>query len=181
MGLSGHGLFAWVNPQKLLSLASSVGMERELAPLSLVGANSIKNMAIGEGTSGGISRLKYVIDMPVIGFRSYLPTIKTAPEFSLSGETKFITSFGLPSRTDFAAIENSIAVFASSEMEEYYELKKQFSKTMGFDIEDIFDFFGQDISYVSDEAGGYFALRLNDAEKFKATLEALLKVQKLKR
>ena len=173
---SGQGFFAWANPRKLSSIASTMGMQKELAPLAVMGVSSMKNIALGSGTSGGINRFKYVAEMPVTGFRSYLPIINTAPTFMVSGETKMIASFGLPSRASFSSIENTIAlVTPPKDMKTYYKAKKSFKSALGFNVEDIFDFFGQDVSFVSDEAGGYVAIRLNDAEKFKSTLESSVK------
>ena len=158
-------------PRKLSSIGSALGMQRELAPLAMMGVSAMKNIAMGAGTSNGINRLKYVVEMPVTGFRSYMPIIKDSPNFDVMGKTKMVAVVGLPSRADFVSIENTMAlVVQSKDMKEYFKVKKEFSKTLGFSFEDIFDFFGQDISYVSDEAGSYVAIRLNEAEKFKTTL-----------
>ena len=168
---SGQGTFAWANPRKISSLGSSLGKQKEIAALAVIGISSMKNIALGTGTSNGINRIKYVVEMPVTGFRSYMPIIKTTPEFNVMGKTKVIGSLGLPSRADFASIENTIALVSKAkDMQSYYTFKKEFNKALGFEIDDIFDFFGQDMSFVSDEAGSYVALRLNDAEKFKASL-----------
>lgn len=168
---SGEGIFVWANPRKLSSIGSALGMQRELAPLAMMGVSAMKNIAMGAGTSNGINRLKYVVEMPVTGFRSYMPIINDSPNFDVMGKTKMVVLLGLPSRADFVSIENTMAlVVQSKDMEEYFKVKKEFNKTLGFSVEDIFDFFGQDISYVNDEAGSYVAIRLNDAEKFKTTL-----------
>lgn len=169
---SGQGGFVWVNPRKLSNIGSTLGMQRELAPLAMMGVSTMKNIAIGSGTSNGINRFKYVVEMPVTGFRSYLPIIKSSPSFNVMGKTKAVAVLGMPSRADFVSIENTVALVAGAkDMEAYYKVKKGFNKALGFSVEEIFDFFGQDISYVSDEAGSYVAVRLNDAEKFKATLD----------
>ena len=157
---SGQGVFAWADPRKLTSMAATMGMQQQMAPLAMVGINNIKNIAVGAGTSNGINRLKYVVDMPVTGFRNYMPIVKTSPEFKLAGKTKGIGVFGLPSRADFVSIENTIAlVTPAKDMEKYYSGKKKFKETLGFSVDDIFEFFGQDISIVSDEAGIYAAIR----------------------
>jgi len=169
---SGQGTFVWANPRKLTGIGSSLGMQRELAGLAVMGISSMKSIAFGSGTSDGINRLKYVVDMPVTGFRSYMPIVKTIPNFYIMGDVKMVGVIGLPSRTDFVSIENTIALIAQgNDMNDYYKFKKEFNNTLGFEIEDIFDFFGQDISFVNDEAGSYVAIRLNNTEKFKNTLE----------
>jgi len=169
---SGQGVFVWANPRKLSSIGSAMGKQLELAPLAMMGVSSMKNIAIGAGTSNGINRLKYIVEMPVTGFRSYLPIITSNLDFNVMGNTKMVAVVGLPSRAGFTSIENTIALVSQpKDMEGYYKFKKEFNKALGFNIEDLFDFFGQDISFVSDEAGSYVAIRLNDAKKFKTTLD----------
>ncbi len=169
---SGQGLFAWANPRKLSSIGSSLGMQREVASLAVVGISSMKNIAVGAGTSEGINRLKYLVEMPVTGFRSYMPIINSTPSFNLAGKTKMVGVFGLPSRADFTSIENTIALVTKpKDMKSYYKLKKEFKNALGFEFDELFDFFGQDISLISDQAGSYAAIRLNDADKFKQTLK----------
>ena len=173
---SGQGLFAWANPRKLTSMASTMGMQKELAPLAIMGVNTVKNIALGAGTSKGINRIKYLVEMPVTGFRSYMPIVKTTPEFQLAGKTKVLGVLGLPSLADFVSIENTIAlVTPSRDMKKYYEAKKSFKDALGFSVDDLFEFFGQDMSIVSDEAGIYAAIRLNNAKKFKTTLAKSVK------
>ena len=173
---SGQGFFLWANPRELARVSGAVGMQNQIAPLAVMGVNSMKSIAIGEGSSGGIKRLKYVIEMPVTGFRSYMPIVKTSPDFDVMGETNLVATLGLPSTAGFAAIENTIALVSKEkDMKDYYEFKKKFNESLGFRVDDIFEFFGQDINLVSDEAGTYAAVRLNNAEKFKNTLENSVK------
>lgn len=178
---SGQGLFAWIDPSKVLGLANAMGAQRQLAPLAMLGVNSIKNVAVGMGTSKGINHLKFVLDMPKTGFRAFIPTVQDSPDFRLAGETDFVVTFSLPSKEDFVSIESSIAGMSPPDkMQEYYDFKKLFAKEVGIEIEDIFDVFGQDISLVSDESGTYTALRLKDAKLFASTLDKLVEKYNLK-
>jgi len=178
---SGQGLFAWADPRELFVLAKAMGKGRELAPLAMLGATSIKNIAAGLGSSGGINRLKFVLDMPKAGFRAMIPSIVDMPTFSVAGDTSAVVTLGFPTKSDFILLESSFAgSSSSSKMDTYYEFKKTFSKATGVELEDMFDLLGQDISFVIDEAGFYYAVRLKDAEKFKHLLERLIKEFDLK-
>ena len=177
---SGQGLFIWTDPQRVLALANTLGAQRQLAPLAMFGLNSMRNIAIGMGTSNGINHLKFVLDMPKTGFRGFIPTVQDSPNFKLAGETDFIVTLGLPSKADFVSIESSIAGMSPPDkMQKYYDFKALFAKESGIELEDIFEMLGQDISIVSDEAGTYTALRLKDAKKFASTLDELVKKYKL--
>lgn len=135
----------------------------------------MKSAAIGSGTQNGINRLKLVVDMPVMGLRALIPTIKSSPTFSLKGKTNLVAVLGLPAKSHILAYETMAAMGSPENMENYRDFKEGFAKTMGFNAEDIFDFFGQDVSIVSGETGTYLAVRLNDAAAFKAMLEKSVK------
>lgn len=173
---SGQGLFIWADPQRLLTLANALGAQKDLAPLAMLGINSIKNIALGTGTSKGINHTKFIIDMPKTGFRGLIPTVKNAPSFTLAGKTNLIATLGLPNRTDFISIESSLAAMSPpKKMQEYFDGKRVFSEKAGLEIEDIFEILGQDISIISDESGMYTAVRLNDAKRFNTILAGLVK------
>ena len=170
---SGQGLFIWVNPPKLLELANATGQQEQVAMLALFGLTSMKSVGIGMGTSGGIHRLKTVVDMPQMGFRAFLPVIKDAPVFSAAGAPKAVAVLGLPSPDDLVSIEAAAATLNTPEdMRAYREFKKLFAEKAGISIEDILASLGQDVSFVSDEAGQYLAVRVKDAPKFQSLIDS---------
>ena len=177
---SGQGLFLWTDPQKLLQLANAAGAQKQLAPLAMLGVNSMKNIAFGMGTSKGINHIKFILDMPKTGFRGFIPTIQDAPNFKLAGNTHFIVTLGLPSKSDFVSIESTAVAMTGDKSQGYYDFKKAFSEKVGIELEAIFDLFGQDINIASDESGTYTALRLKDAEQFNTLLAGLVKQYNLK-
>jgi len=169
---SGQGLFMRVNPPKLLELANATGQQEQVAMLALFGLTSMKSVGIGMGTSGGIHRLKAVAEMPQLGFRTFLPVIKDTPAFEAAGAPSGIGVLGLPSADDLVSIEAAIATLNTPEdMKAYRDFKRLFAEKMGFTSEDVLAALGQDISFVSDEAGQYLAVRLKDAPKFKSIID----------
>ncbi|MEE9328264.1 MAG: pilin [Cocleimonas sp.] len=178
---SGQGIFYWMDPREILTLASAMGKQREAAPLMMMGANSIKSIAMGLGSSGGINRYKVLMDMPRAGFRAMIPAIENTPEFKLAGQASMVAVVGLPSKSDYLSYESmAAAATPPQKMEEYYNIKEKFSEKAGIEIEDLFDILGQDISFVFDEAGFYTAVRLKNAEKFNTMLTQLVEKFELK-
>jgi len=173
---SGQGTFLWVNPPQLLKIAKEIGIPAsELAPLSMAGVNTMKSAALGAGTRNGINRLKLAVDMPAMGLRALIPTIKSSPTFNLKGETNWVVTLGLPAKSNIIGYQTMAAMGAPDKMADYNKFKEGFTETFGFSPEDIFDFFGQDVSIVSGETGTFFAVRLNDKEAFEAMLERSVK------
>lgn len=169
---SGQGFFVWFSGPKLLELADAMGQRDQLAMLGLFGINFVKSVGLGVGASGGIHRLKAVVEMPQRGFRAFLPVIKDAPAFQAAGKPTAVAVLGLPSPQDLVNIEAAAATFNTpQDMKKYRVLKQQFAEKMGFSIEDILATLGQDVTFVSDEAGQYLAVRLKDAQKFHSLID----------
>lgn len=164
---SGKGAFLWVNPPEIITVAERFGLSSsDLEPFSAIGAKAMKSAALGIGTSGGISHLKFLVDMPMMGLRAVIPSIKSSPTFNLNGKTSLIATLGLPKKSHIIAYETVVSMGSPESMEGYLKFKEGFAKVAGFNLEDIFEFFGQDISVVFGEAGTFFAVRLNDKEAF---------------
>ena len=173
---SGQGIFSWVDPPQLLSIAKKMGIPAsELAPLSMAGVNTMKSAALGAGTRNGINHLKLAVDMPAMGLRALIPTIKSSPTFNLNGKTNWVATLGLPDKSHIMAYQTMASMSAPEQMEDYNKFKEGFTEKLGFGPEDIFDFFGQDVSIVSGETGTFFAVRLNNKQAFDDMLEKSVK------
>ena len=170
---SGQGLFLWLNPPKLVELATAMGGPEQGAMLASIGAGAIQGFGVGMGTSGGIHRLKAVLDMPREGFRAFLPVIQDLPSVQAAGEPGMVFVLGLPSPDDLAAIEGVAMIGSPEDAQKYQAFKQEFAQKLGFSIEDILASLGQDLTILSDEAGQYMAVRLKDAQRFHQIIDAL--------
>ncbi|WP_125931851.1 pilin [Thiosocius teredinicola] len=170
---SGQGLFVWVNTTQLIGLASAMGPRDQVAMMNMFGVNDIKSLAVGLGASGGIHRLKAVVEMPKRGFRTFLPLVGDAPTFSAAGDPTGIAVLGLPSTADWAAFEAELTKFSTpQDMQKYQDFKREFKEKLGFGIDDLLAALGQDMSIVFDDAGRYVAVRLKDGQKFHAIIDS---------
>lgn len=173
---SGQGAFIWLNPPQVYGIAKKIGFSQsDLALFTAAGVSTMKSAAIGAGTSNGINHLTLAVDMPMMGLRALIPSIKSSPTFNLNGETSVIATLGLPAKSHITAYETMVSMSSPESMVEYNKFKAGFVKTLGFNVEDIFDFFGQDLSVVSGETGVFFAVRLNNKAAFKKMLERSVK------
>ena len=173
---SGQGVFLWVDPPQIYGIARKAGIpQNELAIFTAAGVNTMKSAAIGTGTSNSINHLKLAVDMPMMGLRALIPSIKSSPTFSLNGKTSLIATLGLPAKSHIMAYETMASMSSPESMVEYNQFKEGFAKASGFKIEDIFDFFGQDISVVFSETGTFFAVRLNNKSAFETMLNKSVK------
>ena len=173
---SEQGSFLWVDPPQLISIAKKIGFSSsDLSVLSTAGVNTMSSAAVGIGSHNGINHLKLAFDMQAMGLRALIPSIDTFPTFNLNGKTSLVATLGLPEKSHIMAYETMMSMGSPDSMEDYNQFKKAFAETAGFKLEDIFDFFGQDVSIVVGESGTFVAMRLNDETAFKTVLEKSVK------
>jgi hypothetical protein len=173
---SGTGTFFWIDPPKAFDLAKKSGIpQSDLSVFSMAGVNAMKSAAIGMGTQNSINHLKLVVDMPMMGFRALVPSIKSVPTFNLNGKINFIASLGLPEKSHIMSYITMLSMSAPDQMIGYNEFKDGFTEIVGFPPEELFEFFGQDINVVFSETGPYFAVRLNNETSFNKMLDKLVK------
>lgn len=175
---TGQGLFLWANPAKLVELAMVTGDPGQAAMLTAFGLSGIKQFALGAGASGGIQRLKAVLEMPRQGIRSFIPVVQDSPQAEAAGRPEAVAALGLPGPEDLAVIEAWAAMAGAPDaMRQYQDLKRKFQQELGFSVEDLLGALGQDLTWISDQAGDYLALRQKDPQKVAQLIDALVERQ----
>ncbi len=173
---TGQGLFLWADPAKWIELSAVAGDPGQAAMLTAFGLSAMKQLALGMGVSDGLHRLKLVLEMPRQGLRSMIPVVQDRPQAEAAGTLNSVVMFGLPGPNDLAAIEAWAAMAGQPEkMRQYQALKQQFRQKLGLSVEDLLSALGQDLTWISDQAGEYLALRQKDPQTVAALLDALVK------
>ncbi len=179
---SGQGLFVWIDAQTTLKFLETSGQGQQVAALQAFGGGELKALALGVGTSGGMHRAKLIVDMPRIGFRSFVPETRTNMSFAAAGQPGGLVQMSLPNPSDIAFIEAAVvATMGGETFEQYRQAKQTMRAEMGFGVEDIFAAIGPEILGIVDDAGEYGAVRIRDKAKLYAILEALNKKFHLER
>ena len=73
------------------------------AMLMALGVGEAEAIGIGVGTSGGIHRMKVLLEMPRIGFRMFVPAMRSSVEFEAAGVPDTVVVLGLPNSADLRA------------------------------------------------------------------------------
>jgi type II secretory pathway pseudopilin PulG len=172
---SGQGLFAWANPAPLLAFSEQIGEAQNVGMARAFGGSEIKSVAMGIGSSNGKQRIKMVIDMPQVGFRSFLPAIDAPLSFPTAGEPDAVIMLGLPDPQDLQLLESAMAgLMPPEEMEAYQSAKMQFQQELGFGVEKVLSAFGDELLLLFDQAGQYSALRVRDQAGYQDILARLV-------
>jgi len=172
---AGQGLFLWMSPGSLMQIMERMGQAEPVAILRAFGASEARSLALGMGSSRGKARIKVLLDMPQVGFRSFLPAVDTNLPFMTAGPPDVAIMLGLPGPDDLAMIEaNLLGMMGPAEAEEYRTVKVQLKEILGFGLEELLGAFGDELLVVSDRAGQYVALRLRDPEAYQQILDQLV-------
>lgn len=171
----GQGLFLWAAPGPLTQTLEQMGMAEEVAMVRAFGGGEAKAVAAGFGSSNGKQRLKLLLDMPLVGFRTFLPMIDANPTLQTAGEPQLALMLGLPDPADLANFENNLLGMADPEqIQAYQEGKQVFQSELGFSVEQLLAAFGDELMLIQDQAGYYLALRLRDPALYEQILARLL-------
>ena len=172
---TGQGLFLWVDPNSLMQIMERMGQAEQVAMLRAFGGSEAKSLALGMGSSGGKERIKVLLDMPQVGFRSFVPAVDTDLPFKTAGAPDVVIMLGLPGPDDLALIEgNVLGMMGPQEAEEYQAVKGQIKETLGFGLEDLLGAFGDELLVVFDRAGQYVAVRLRNPDAYQNILKQLV-------
>ena len=169
---SGQGLFVWTDIPRALQMMQTTQPDGSAAMLMALGVGEAQSIGLGVGTTGGIHRMKILLEMPAVGFRLFVPTMRSKVEFEAAGVPDSVAVFGLPDADDLSSMEQGlVTLLDSDQLETYLSGKKKLAERLGFTLEELLDTVGQDFLVVFDEAGQYAALRLQDPERFDAMLQ----------
>ena len=172
---SGQGLFLWVNPASLMQIMERMGQAEPVAMLRAFGGSEARSLALGMGSSSGKQRIKVVLDMPQVGFRSFLPAVDTDLPFKTAGNPDIVVMLGLPGPDDLAMIEgNVLGMMGPEDAEGYQAAKVQMKEALGFGLEELLGAFGDELLVVFDQAGQYIAVRLRDPAAYQSILDQLV-------
>jgi hypothetical protein len=182
---SEKGLFGYINTKRILQENQGMIPPGAQAGLGMTGFDKMNALAFGYGASQGKSRLKFIVDMPNTGFRSYLPSPGNSFDFSARGSIDSLGVLGLPTQEQFNNIE-SIILSAKGPVPEYTSFKQKFKARTGIELGQIFDVIGSEVVYFSDEINDFLAVHLSNPELFgqllqKAVETGLIKFDEYKR
>ena len=170
---SGLGLFVWLNPKIILPAVMPLVGEDKLAQLKRLGVADMNGIALGYGVSDGKTRLKTLIDMPMVGMRQYLPAINNNLTLMSSGKVNTVALLSIPTGKDVVKFEQGLTAMTGQLPPEYQEFKTRLQTELGFSLEELLHTIGPEMVYFSDEISEFSAVKLNDKNKFQQMLATL--------
>lgn len=166
---SGQGLFAWVDAAQALQAGAGF-LPPEL--MRTIGTFQIRSLGLGAGVANGKGRLKLLVDVGTDNPNRPLPVVSNRITATSVGDTRHLFLLSIPSAAEFTRLEGMVLSNFPPEMANTWgQIKAGFSESTGTSIEEILTAVGPELITISDRAGDYFAVRLNDQDLFENVLE----------
>lgn len=166
---SGQGLFVWASPQYARDIITSAGLQHDAGLAAIAGMGELVNgVAAGIGVSDGKQHITIMLDMPHTLFRAYLPLAKHKITLQSAGQLESVLVLTLPDNQYLRKMD-----IVLGRKVQIYQALQSLEEASGFSVEQLLDAVGPELIYLSDEAGGYAALRLRDKSKLEANLNRI--------
>lgn len=179
--VTGQGLLLWVDLATIFNAAEKFGLAANLTTLRMLGLADARSLTVGMGGSGGKQRLKFVLEMPQVGIRNFLPLGNNNVQFTTANELDMVLLFNLFNASDLVRFENSLKVWLSNEEFQFYQKQKAaVLEVLGLTAEQLLNTFGSERLIIHDQAGYYFAVKLSNEVDYKILLRHLIQQFKLK-
>lgn len=170
---SGQGAFLWLDTKTIFEVAQGVMPPPQRQQWLTLGGAELRQVAAGMGVSQGKGRLKLVVDMPKVGWRTLLPTVSAPLGFAAAGTPAAVVLVNLPSAQDWQQAEAFVRPLVPA-MDAYLQpFKDGLQTATGLSLAEWLTLFGPEMAYVHDAAGQYSVLRMRNPGQFATLLELL--------
>lgn len=176
---SEKGLFGYIDAKSILQANQRMIPPNAQVGLTMSGFDKMNALAFGYGSSKGKSRLKVIVDMPNIGFRSYLPSPSNSFDFNARGSIDSLGVLALPTQAQFNNVE-SVILSTKGPFPEYTSFKQKFKTRTGIELGEIFNVIGPEVVYFSDEVSDFLAVHLNNPELFGQLVQKMVETGLIK-
>jgi type II secretory pathway pseudopilin PulG len=165
---SGQGLFAWVDAAQALQAGAAA---LPPAAIQAISAMQIRSFGLGAGVANGKGRLKLLLDVGTDNPNRPLPVVTNRITATSVGDTRYLFLVSIPGTAEFTRLEGLVLANFPPEMQNVWgETKAGFAEATGTSIEEILSAVGPELITISDRAGDYFALHVNDQDLFDSVL-----------
>ncbi len=172
---SRQGLFIWVNGQAVTPWVPLFSSPDLIPLLQAWGILDLRGLAFGWGIRDGKGRLSLLVDSPKTGtYREVLPIVTNQLNLTAAGQPHSVALLSLPTAELFAVIDGLIRQNISpEEVAEYETVLETFKKETGMSLAEALAILGPELVVWGDEVGEFMAVRLNQAEKWRAFVNTL--------
>ncbi|MBB3228756.1 hypothetical protein FHW69_003398 [Luteibacter sp. Sphag1AF] len=178
---SGQGLFGWASIRGMGGLASGNIPDSVFGKLPADFATKADAVALGWGTVDGHGQFRILIHAPGSRALDYLAPRSFAPKIHTAGKPHWAFTMALPDATAWQTMTGNLTLdFGSEGAVKYTKLQKEMQDRIGYDLNDIAQWFGPELVAWSDNSGTFSAVRVRDRKAVRARIEQMVATRRWK-
>jgi len=171
---SGQGLFVWISIEAIRSMAS-MGLNKPEQKFAANVVAQTRGIALGWGTVNGKGRVSLLVDAPGAKLLRYLPRSAKQPTLQTAGTPEWALSMSLPTAQELSQFQAALAEdFSAATAQQFSDAMLKMKAEVGFDLGDVLQAIGPEVTAICDASGHYTAIRLRDAAKFETLIKQLV-------
>lgn len=167
---SHEGLFVWASPKNAMPFMQMGMQPQQLAKLKEFGLDKAEGLAFGYGVSGGKTRLKLLVDMPIDDQNRYLPAVSNDISVKSVGTPKWASVISIPTAEQTEKLVTKFYNSGADDAKSWQEINRNVEKAIGLSLEALLNTVGPEVTFFSDKVGMFAAISHN-----KDNIETLLK------
>ena len=168
---SGQGMFVWLDAAQAMQAAGMVAPEVAQA-LRASPANQVRSLALGAGVAEGKGRLKLLLDVGTNSSDRPLPIVNNEITATSVGETRHLFLLSIPGAEEFSRLESLVlSNFPPEVSNGWADAKAALLEATGTTIEEVLAAVGPEVITISDQAGDYIGLHVQDHALFDSVIE----------
>ena len=167
---SHEGLFFWASPKNALPFMQMGMQPQQLAKLKELGFDKAEGVAFGYGVSGGKTRLKLLLDMPIDDQNRYLPAVSNTINVKSVGTPKWASVVSIPTAEQSEKLITKLYEAGVEDVQSWQDINTGMEKEIGLSLETLLNTFGPEVTFFSDKVGMFAAVSYNEG-----SIDALLK------
>ncbi len=169
---SGLNLKMWVAVAKLYQIGGAFVPPVQQQLIADLGLDQIDYIWMGAESSQGQSALALHVMMPEIGWRLMLPRATDWFDVTMAGQPRSVIQMTLPTSAQLKQVVEQLDFQELMTDKDRKDLQtwRDIRAELGFDFYDMLDAYQQQVIWVSDQSGSWFAMKVRD-NKLRAEID----------
>mgnify|MGYP000141426215 FL=1 len=155
---SHEGLFVWASPKNAMPFMQMGMNPQQLAKLKEFSIDKAEGLAFGYGVSGGKTRLKLLVDMPIDDQNRYLPAVSNDITIQSVGTPKWASVISIPTAEQTKKLINKLHQEGIDGVKSWEAINQNTQRELGSSIETLLNTFGPEVVIFKDRVGIFAAV-----------------------
>ncbi len=163
---SGLNLKAWLATGKIYQLGGAFVHPEQKMQIAELGLDQAEYFWMGFESAKGQSAMAAHVVMPDVGWRLWLPRVNDWFDVEMAGMPRSVLQLSMPTAEQVQQAVDEFKLMDKLSEQDKKDLKfiTEFKSRFGFEPIDMLRAYGQQVYWVKDDAGSWYAMKIKDRE-----------------